>query len=466
MRLTALRSCTLATLLTLAGCAGDGEEGGPPESARQPVVYNNGAWRSGRMLASELAACAANGAATPYVLDHFWGTTDGFACHNPSDNTLSLFSTGWKGTSFFSEPAAPFVIADFNHDGVPDVLMRRSGGTNGQIVIAYAVPNPFSESVTEYFPASSRQTLAMPFACPASSGRMLGGDFDGDGWADLLCYDTATSAIKVAYGAAPGGLANATVVNTPSSNFSCPLDSDLVTARGLSTWTGLVCRRPNGTVDFGFPQRSGIPWVLASWTLSGACPKASGRFALADFNGDGRDDILCHDAGTAYTKIFPAWNGPAPFSTASDYVWEGPAGSFCPSSAGRLVVGSLNNANGFLPGGRRATLLCLESTSGYESHRQSDLVLPPTEFIVKSVGSTSVTLQFRDRSPDETSFVIRNANTRQEIASVGSFPGTGSLVTPTISGLARNTYYCFDAKSRNAFGDSTPTDGWCATTNP
>jgi hypothetical protein len=441
-------------------------EGGQNEVLRQPVVYTK-VW-PGNTAGMTTPACK-SGSGTPYVLDHFWSTVDGLGCHDPVARTFTLETTGWTGSDFYSEPAgAPFIVGDFNHDGESDIMMRRSGGDNGSLVIAYESGNVFSDTTTDYFPTANRQTIPMPFPCPVTSARLITGDFNGDGRTDLLCHHTGTGTVSIAYAnGTTGSLANPMVVNGVGS-FPCAADADLGILRGFSSANALVCHSAIGGVNVAWPftdSTARFPVIDAS--IGGFCAKPAGQFGVGDFNGDGVDDIVCHDHQTGYTKIIAGQISETPFRNESDWVWEGAAGNFCPDSVGKLLVTSIDNTNYGVPAFRRASLVCVEKTAtGTNTNRWSQWPMPVARVNVSSMTSNSLTLSYVDQSPDEVSFVALDVSTGRVLGTrSASSLAPGIPITQTITNLTPSTRYCIQVKSRNFFGDSTPSGSTCVTTS-
>src|SRR5262245_27161875 len=78
-------------------------------------------------------------------------------------------------------------------------------------------------------------------------------------------------------------------------------------------------------------QFNGTDWERnATW-----CNHAGAQLFLADFNGDGRDDMLCHD--TAGNKWIDFADGYGQFGGTD---WFRPA-NWCSHASGRLLIGSV-----------------------------------------------------------------------------------------------------------------------------
>ncbi|WP_342375159.1 VCBS repeat-containing protein [Myxococcus stipitatus] len=148
--------------------------------------------------------------------------------------------TGWSiEMGWCNHQGAQLLSADFDGDNRTDMLCHDT--RNGDKWIAFARPGGRFVSTDWYRPMGW---------CNHSGSQLHTGDFNGDGRADLLCHDT----------------------------------------RNGDKWIAFAY--PNGT--FG-----GTDWYQAM----GWCNHSSGRLSVADYNGDGRADLLCHDVSSG-TKWF------------------------------------------------------------------------------------------------------------------------------------------------------------------
>lgn len=152
---------------------------------------------------------------------------------------------GFEGWSiemrWCSHSGAQLFSADFDGDGRSDMLCHDSRVGNGDKWIAFARPGGRFVGTDWY--------RAMGW-CHHSGSQLHTGDFNGDGRADLLCHDT----------------------------------------RNGDKWIAFA--RPGGTFV-------GTDWYQAM----GWCSHSTARLSVADYNGDGRADMLCHDVSSG-TKWF------------------------------------------------------------------------------------------------------------------------------------------------------------------
>lgn len=157
-----------------------------------------------------------------------------------------------------------FGLADFDGDGRDDEwCFDHSYGNTYVHLSSGSAANGF------YDPYNSMVSIWMPSWCQASLSTVDFGtaDFNGDSFADLYCHNRDTAALYVVFGRGEylsGGFQNSS--------------------------------QPIG----GFRMVYASPTSLGG-AIGTVCP---GQFSVGDFNGDGRSDVLCHDAaGTTRTQF-------------------------------------------------------------------------------------------------------------------------------------------------------------------
>ena len=161
-------------------------------------------------------------------------------CHDSSHFKLYYGSKtgysdiGWFSTSgWCSHGGASVYVGDFNGDSQSDVLCH---DTNGKVFIAFA-------NNAGGFDGGHVWNANMGFCTGGADRKLFIGDFDGDGRSDMLCHNSHTGHKKIAY-ANVGG------------DFENP-----------RTWN------------------KNMHW----------CYKTNPKLYVGDFNGDGKDDMLCRD---------------------------------------------------------------------------------------------------------------------------------------------------------------------------
>ena len=177
--------------------------------------------------------------------------------------------------------------------------------------------------------------------CTHAGATLLVGDFDGDGRSDLLCRDRTRMYIDYAdereYFRGHDWWVDSTwCTHAGASLHLADFDGD--------GRTDLLCRdRERFYVDYADPrgQFAGHDWFAASaW-----CTHSGATLQAGDLDGDGRADLLCHDPNHTWANYADASGHFAERQWASDSGW-------C-STAGSAVV------PGDFDGDGRADLLCL-----------------------------------------------------------------------------------------------------------
>ena len=221
------------------------------------------------------------------------GKADLLCNQNTTANNYVLLSTGTGftgGTTWVSAYCAmsdKLVVADFNGDGKADLLCNQGGTANNYVQL----------STGAAFVSGPNGAVWLGAFC-GSSDRLFAADVNGDGKADLVCNQNTT--------------ANNHVV--------------------LSTGTGFTA------------GAGGAIWVSAYCAMSD-------KLVVADFNGDGKADLVCNQGGTANNYVVLS-TGTAFVSGPNGAVWQN---AFC-GSTDRLFVADFN-------GDGKADLLCNQNTT-------------------------------------------------------------------------------------------------------
>jgi hypothetical protein len=216
-----------------------------------------------------------------------------FLCHDVATgykwidyaNAAGQFlGTDWQRNAFWcNHESARLHIADFNGDGRDDLLCHDV--STGYKWIDYA------DAAGQFWGTDWQRNAIW---CNHSTGQFFTGDFNGDGRSDWLCHDTASGYKWIDYADAAGQFwgtnweRNATWCNHDSAEFF------------LGDFNGdgrddFLCHDGNGNKWIDYADAAGQFWGTNWSRASGWCNHNSGRLQVGDLNGDGRDDFLCHD---------------------------------------------------------------------------------------------------------------------------------------------------------------------------
>lgn len=190
--------------------------------------------------------------------------------------------------------------------------------------------------------------------CDNDSQRLLEGDFNGDGRSDLLCHDVVSGFKWIDYADTSGHL-NGT--NWHIDSGWCNAESQQI---HIGDYDG------NGRDDLLCHDTvSGFEWVdhaSATGTFEGTnwsrdadwCSDATNRLHVGDFNGDGHDDILCHDLSSGWKWIDYA-NASGQFQGTN---WTREA-NWCNDTSQELFIGDYN-------GDGEDDMLCHDAVTGFK----------------------------------------------------------------------------------------------------
>ncbi|HEY3494991.1 MAG TPA: FG-GAP-like repeat-containing protein [Polyangiaceae bacterium] len=260
-------------------------------------------------------------------------------CADPAD--LSGFDRRGFDRMYGQRDGDPFKLSDINGDGRADLLCHDV--TTGDKWADYA-------SSTGQFGGTDWSIAAN--WCNHNTARLYKGDFNGDGRADMLCHDVANGSKWV-------DLANTSgqFLGTDWSTAAAWCNHDRAQLF-VGDFDGngrddLLCHdAANGSKWVDLSNSSG-QFLGTDWS-SGAnwCGHANGRLSVGDFNGDGRDDLLCHDRANG-DKWIDFANASGQFGGTD---WSLAAG-WCNHDGAQLLLGDFN-ADG------RDDLLCHDTVSG------------------------------------------------------------------------------------------------------
>ncbi|XP_032241050.2 uncharacterized protein LOC5515387 [Nematostella vectensis] len=230
-------------------------------------------------------------------------------------------------------------IGDFNGDGRSDMMCHDHSGS---IWVSLADGNG-------HFTKTSWHNKNFKW-CGHPGSKLYTGDFNGDGRSDILCHDHVGSVWTSL--ATSGGSFTGSSWNR-AKWFCGHQGSEL----HIGDFNGdgrsdILCHDHSGNKWISYAQSNGgfnnkIDWHKAM----GWCYHQGSQLLIADINGDGRDDLLCHDAN-GYKWVALA-NCHGQFTTTS---WQ-KGMNWCVGKNAFLMTGRFNDD-------ARADLFCHQSHSG------------------------------------------------------------------------------------------------------
>jgi RHS repeat-associated protein len=187
-------------------------------------------------------------------------------------------------------------VGDFNGDGKKDLLCYGCAGGS-----TYAIAYGTASGLTAW--------VNTGVAWNGNSSLDRVGDFNGDGKADLMCYGCAGgSSYAIAYGTASGLAAWASTGIAWNGNSSLDRVGDF-NGDGKADLMCLGCAG-GSTYAIAYGGASG----LSSWVNTGVAWNGNYGYGLdriADFNGDGKADLICLGCagGSTYALAYGAASG-------------------------------------------------------------------------------------------------------------------------------------------------------------
>ncbi len=256
-----------------------------------------------------------------------------------------LWGTNWsRQTEWCNDDHSQLFKGDFNGDQRSDLLCHNT--ETGEKSIDFANSSGHFDG-PEWFRSTDW--------CSHPTGRILIGDFNGDDRDDLLCHDVSTGQKWIDYANLWGYFYGTDW--TRSTDWCRQTSQDLF----VGDFNGdgrddLLCNdKTSGRRWISFANLSGQFWAI-QWSPSRSwCAHASGQIFIGDFNGDTRDDLLCHDVNTGQKWIDFAEQSPTFMGTN----WYGRT-NWCKNVGSRVLVGDFN-------GDTRDDLLCHDLATGAKS---------------------------------------------------------------------------------------------------
>jgi hypothetical protein len=255
-------------------------------------------------------------------------------------------TTGFSAPQFSPTGGAnsrALTIADFDHDGIADVLVANEtfasasllkGRADGSLAAGVLVPAPSLVSTVAVADvdgdrridlvaasgASSEASVSLglgsggfgaasPFALPWAARKVALADWTGDGRADLLAASAQTAEIALLAGNGMGGFGSAQIV---SLAFAVA-EFAIVDTNG-DRRLDLVCTG-TGASRIDTLRNDGVGGFLPA--ISTTAPALAGRFVVGDLDGDLLVDLVALDASATAVRVFRG-TGAGAFASASE----------------------------------------------------------------------------------------------------------------------------------------------------
>ncbi|WP_437502193.1 FG-GAP-like repeat-containing protein [Sorangium sp. So ce1099] len=239
-------------------------------------------------------------------------------------------------------------IGDFNNDGLDDLLCNQ---TDGDMFVDLA-------SVNGTFTGSDWSMSARNF-CVASNEKLYIGDFNNDGRDDLLC-NQGNGGMRIDYASASGTFTGSDWIKS-DRNF-CLTSGDKLYVGDFNgdDYDDVLCNQSDGDMEIDYADTLGR-LISSDWTMvdRNFCVTSTEKLYVGDFNGDGRDDLLCNQTDGEFFVDHASTSGTFTGSNWSDHRY------FC-HDGGSLHVADLN-------GDDHDDLLCRHTPSGTLKIELADL---------------------------------------------------------------------------------------------
>jgi uncharacterized protein (TIGR03437 family) len=185
------------------------------------------------------------------------------------------------------QAAGFYISGDFNGDGVPD----NAQSANGKVIVSI-------------YNSAGQVAATHTYVVGEASGQILAGDFNGDGKGDLAVVVTSSESAQgsIAILLGNGGGTFSAPVNYPAGSYPSPLamgdfnkDGKLDLAVGGET--GSTAASIAGSVSILLGKGDGTFSAGSSYSVG----KAPQSMVATDFNGDGNVDLAVLDPGVTST---------------------------------------------------------------------------------------------------------------------------------------------------------------------
>lgn len=273
-------------------------------------------------------------------------------CHDSSgykwialaDVAGTFTGTSWhKGMAWCYHQGSQLYIGDFNGDKCSDMLCH---DIDGHVWIAY------SNSEGHFH----RDNVWFRDMGWCKKGELLIGDFNGDGRDDMTCdVNSGTKLVSLANKDGTFGDNSFQLKSRWCTNFGSELYIGDFNGDGRTDW---LCHDIKGRTWIGYASSDGKFTGSGWFLLKRWCYHQGSTLHIGDFNGDGRDDLLCH--GKDGTMLINSANSYGHFGGTT---WS-EAMEWCYHGSAQIFVGDFDGNN-------RTDIMCHDTTSGHKSIKYS-----------------------------------------------------------------------------------------------
>lgn len=225
-----------------------------------------------------------------------WRSGDGHVWLDYAGSVGQFQGTNWHRVTGWCTGTEEFLhIGDFNGDGLDDMLCHKR--STGRMWIDYAAPGGGFSGTDETF---TPITQFCPFNEGAYSDSIRVGDFNGDGRDDLLCQPYGVPELRIDYAPLGGSL-----VQTDWMGFNECIGSETFVYFEIGDFNGdgrddLLCYGDSsGDLRINYANAAGhldgVGWMRSTDLWCRVDILGITRLIVGDFNGDGRDDLLCNN---------------------------------------------------------------------------------------------------------------------------------------------------------------------------